>query len=97
MTSPVSKPHCALAIEFDAFSKLPQALLAASIEATKHAGAYVKLETDKDTKQDTLRFDWNSFKTSVVNHKDDDLAFDKFKSTTIAPSESTVQIMATRS
>ncbi|KAF6802820.1 hypothetical protein CSOJ01_11342 [Colletotrichum sojae] len=83
-------------LKFDAFSKLPRALVPASIETSKYAGAYVKLETDKDTKQDTHRFDWNSFKASVVGYKGDYLAFNKFKSTNIAPSESTVQIMAER-
>jgi hypothetical protein len=59
----------------------------------KFAGAYVKLEIDKDTNEDKRWFDWNSFKSSVDSYNGDDLTFDKYKSTSIARSESTVKTM----
>ncbi|KAF6815632.1 hypothetical protein CMUS01_12405 [Colletotrichum musicola] len=83
-------------IKFDAFSKLPHALVPAGIEVSKYARDYVKLETDKDTKQGTRRFDWTSFKASVVGYEGDYLAFNKFKGIVIDPNESTVQIMVER-
>ncbi|KAF6817203.1 hypothetical protein CPLU01_13650 [Colletotrichum plurivorum] len=68
-------------VKLDAFSKLPHALVPASIEVAKYARAYVNSRPTK---------------TSSKAHAGDDLVFNKFKSTTIAPSESTVQIMAER-
>jgi len=54
----------------------------------KFAGSYVKLEKD-----DKRWFDWTAFKAAVDGYTGDDLTFDKFKTTTIAQSESTVKTM----
>ncbi|KAF3018975.1 hypothetical protein E8E14_012345 [Neopestalotiopsis sp. 37M] len=80
-------------VEFDAFSKLPVPLVPTSFQVMKFAGAHLKLEADKATKQEKRWFDWNSFKTSIDDYGGDDLTFDKYKTTTIANSERTVSTM----
>ncbi|OCH88328.1 delta-endotoxin CytB [Obba rivulosa] len=75
---------------FDTFSKLPPALVTTSIQVTKFSGSYVKFGSD----QEIASFDWISFKAAIDAYKADDLSFDKFKNTTIARSESTVNVMA---
>ncbi|KAM3457072.1 hypothetical protein MY5147_008952 [Beauveria neobassiana] len=73
--------------KFDNFSKLPSGLVHTSLEVTKYAGDYLKLEKDKSW------YDWKSFKQSLDQYKGDDLTFDKYKEVTIDQHERTVQIM----
>ncbi|KID93809.1 Delta-endotoxin CytB, partial [Metarhizium majus ARSEF 297] len=80
-------------IMFDAVSELPESLIPTSVQVMQYTGAYVKIETDKDTKQDKRWFDWNSFKTSIDGYTGADLTFDKYKTTTITRSENTVKTM----
>ncbi|KAH0591781.1 hypothetical protein MHUMG1_10480 [Metarhizium humberi] len=81
--------HCALAIKFDAFSKLPRDLVNTSKQVMKFAGAYVRVDAEGKIRS----FDWKSFKTAVDNYEGDDLTFDKFKTITISRSENTVTTM----
>jgi hypothetical protein len=53
----------------------------------KFSGDYVR------TANNTKSFDWTAFKAAVDKYPGDDLSFDKFKSTTIARSEATVDVM----
>ncbi|KIY61619.1 delta-endotoxin CytB [Cylindrobasidium torrendii FP15055 ss-10] len=72
---------------FQPFSKLPGSLVPTSLQVMKFSGVYVHIDDDKKW------FDWASFKSAVDNYSGDDLAIDKFKSTTISRSESTVTVM----
>jgi hypothetical protein len=72
---------------FDAYSKLPEHLVATSKQVMKFAGHYVKIEGDSKS------FDWQGFHQSVNNYRGDELTFDKLKDNTINQSEATVTVM----
>lgn len=79
---------------FDAYSKLPPPVVPTSLQVMKFAGAYVNIETEDN--QEKRWFDWRKFKAAVDGYNGDDLTFDKYKSTTIASSQSTVDSMVNR-
>ena len=80
-----------LATEFDAFSKLPADLVPTSFQVMKFAGKYLKVEGDGKR-----WFDWAGFNSAVGNYQGDDLTLDKFKNTTIAQSNNTVDTIVNK-
>lgn len=75
---------------FETLSKLPPSLIPASLEVVKFSGACVKLDSGENKRQ----FHWFEFKDSIDSYPGIDIMLDKFESTTISPTGSTVAARA---